>query len=125
MGKLDLSSGNWAHISDQAKVRHTAPCEASYISTNSPSSPSPQDLVQKMLHMDPNQRPTASQVLQHPWVTNRASLPDSKLAVKDTSLKRTVEATFSALTKPSTPKLDPVGLSDLAQRRQKRKSSRS
>ena len=102
MGKLDLSSGNWAHISDQAK-----------------------DLVQKMLHMDPNQRPTASQVLQHPWVANRASLPDSKLAVKDTSLKRTVEATFSALTKPSTPKLDPVGLSDLAQRRQKRKSSRS
>lgn len=78
-----------------------------------------------MLHIDPNQRPTATLVLQHPWLTSRASLPDSRLAVKDASLKKTVEATFSALTKPSTPKLDPVGLSDLAQRRQKRKSSRS
>lgn len=41
MGKLDLSSGNWAHISDQAKVRHTARCEASCISTNSPPPPPP------------------------------------------------------------------------------------
>lgn len=93
--------------------------------TASPLPPPPQDLVQKMLHIDPNQRPTAALILQHPWVTNRSFLPDSKLAIKDTSLKKTVEATFSALTKPSTPKLDPVGLSDLAQRRQKRKSSRS
>ena len=36
MGKLDLSSGNWAHISDQAKVQDTARCEASCIITNSP-----------------------------------------------------------------------------------------
>ena len=26
------------------------------------------DLVQQMLHLDPNQRPTMEQILAHPWM---------------------------------------------------------
>lgn len=35
----------------------------------------PQDLVSRMLHVDPHQRLTAGQVLRHPWVTHRDQLP--------------------------------------------------
>lgn len=35
----------------------------------------PQDLVSKMLHVDPHRRLTAGQVLRHPWVTHRDQLP--------------------------------------------------
>ena len=40
-----------------------------------------------MLHVDPMQRYTAAQVLQHQWVTSRAALPDSKLSIKDNKIK--------------------------------------
>ena len=84
-----------------------------------------QDLVKSMLHIDPNLRFTAAQVLTHQWVINRHSLPDNKLMVSDLSIKGAVEATFSALTKPTSSNLAPVNNSGLAQRRQKRKSSRT
>ena len=79
--------------------------------------------MRAMLHIDPSKRLTAAQILQHPWITNRASLPDNKLAIKNAGLKGAVEATFTALAKPVAPTLESVNNSDLAQRRKKRKSS--
>lgn len=46
----------------------------------------PQDLVSKMLHVDPHQRLTAKQVLQHPWVTQKDKLPQSQLSHQDLQL---------------------------------------
>ena len=63
-GKISLSGGNWNSVSSAAK-----------------------DLVLRMLHVDPMQRYSAAQVLQHQWVAARASLPDSKLSIKDTKIK--------------------------------------
>lgn len=48
--------------------------------------PRPQDLVSKMLHVDPHQRLTAKQVLQHPWITQKDKLPQSQLSHQDLQL---------------------------------------
>ena len=40
-----------------------------------------------MLHVDPMQRWTAAQVLSHPWITSRGSLPDFKLSINDRKIK--------------------------------------
>ena len=63
-GKVTLSGGNWDSISKGAK-----------------------DLVLRMLNIDPSQRYTATQVLTHPWITSRESLPDIKLPIRDTKIK--------------------------------------
>lgn len=42
-----------------------------------------QDLVSKMLHLDPHQRLKASQVLQHPWIVNRDYLSQDQLSRQD------------------------------------------
>ena len=63
-GRVQLSGGNWDSVSPSAK-----------------------DLVLRMLHVDPNQRWTASQVLSHPWISSRESLPESKLTLKDAKVK--------------------------------------
>ncbi len=63
-GKIPLNGGNWDSVSPSAK-----------------------DLVLRMLHVDPNQRWSAAQVLSHPWITSRDSLPESKLTIKDTKIK--------------------------------------
>ena len=73
-GKISLTGGNWNSISSAAK-----------------------DLVLRMLHVDPMQRYTAAQVLQHQWVTSRSSLPDSKLSIKDTKIKVCREDTTSLI----------------------------
>ncbi|CAI8017761.1 Ribosomal protein S6 kinase alpha-3 [Geodia barretti] len=101
-GKISLTGGNWNSISSAAK-----------------------DLVLRMLHVDPMQRYTAAQVLQHQWVTSRSSLPDSKLSIKDTKIKGAMKATFDALSRPPTATLDPVDNSTLAQRRLNKRSSNS
>lgn len=63
-GKIPLSGGNWDSVSPSAK-----------------------DLVLRMLHVDPMQRWTAAQVLSHPWISSRGSLPDFKLSVNDHKIK--------------------------------------
>lgn len=39
-----------------------------------------------MLHVDPHQRLTAQQVLQHPWITQKDKLPQSQLSHQDLQL---------------------------------------
>ena len=63
-GKIPLSGGNWDSVSPSAK-----------------------DLVLRMLHVDPMQRWTAAQVLAHPWIASRGSLPDFKLSINDHKIK--------------------------------------
>uniref|UniRef100_A0A7N8WZY1 non-specific serine/threonine protein kinase n=1 Tax=Mastacembelus armatus TaxID=205130 RepID=A0A7N8WZY1_9TELE len=79
----------------------------------------PEDLVSKMLHVDPHQRLTASQVLRHPWVTHRDQLPKYTLNRHDAPhlVKGAMAATYSALNRNIPPVLEPVGCSTLAQRR--------
>ncbi|XP_035296338.1 ribosomal protein S6 kinase alpha-2 isoform X4 [Cricetulus griseus] len=95
-GKYALSGGNWDSISDAAK-----------------------DVVSKMLHVDPQQRLTAAQVLKHPWIVNREYLPQSQLTRQDVHLvKGAMAATYFALNRtPQAPRLEPVLSSSLAQRR--------
>nr|XP_025035285.1 ribosomal protein S6 kinase alpha-1 [Pelodiscus sinensis] len=103
-GKFTLKGGNWDTVSEAAK-----------------------DLVSKMLHVDPHQRLTAKQVLQHPWITHKDSLPQSQLRHQDVQLvKGAMAATYSAInsSKPS-PQLKPIETSILAQRRVKKLPSTS
>ncbi|KAL3819812.1 hypothetical protein ACJIZ3_005717 [Penstemon smallii] len=53
---VDLKRDPWPKISERAK-----------------------DLVKKMLNPDPNQRPTADEVLDHPWLQNAKSAPNVSL----------------------------------------------
>ncbi|XP_048661791.1 ribosomal protein S6 kinase alpha-2 isoform X8 [Marmota marmota marmota] len=62
-GKYALSGGNWDSISDAAK-----------------------DVVSRMLHVDPQQRLTAVQVLKHPWIVNREFLSQNQLSRQDVHL---------------------------------------
>ncbi|OIW04179.1 hypothetical protein TanjilG_00739 [Lupinus angustifolius] len=55
-GHIDFTSDPWPSISPQAK-----------------------DLVRKMLNMDPKQRLTAYQVLNHPWIKEDGEAPDTPL----------------------------------------------
>ncbi|XP_045698785.1 ribosomal protein S6 kinase alpha-2 isoform X2 [Phyllostomus hastatus] len=96
-GKYALSGGNWDFVSDAAK-----------------------DVVSRMLHVDPQQRLTAVQVLKHPWVVNREHLSQNQLSSRqDVHLvKGAMAATYFALNRtPQAPRLEPVLSSGLAQRR--------
>eukprot|EP00794_Sanderia_malayensis_P000599 gene598-1260_t len=96
-GNVSLTGGNWDAITDLAK-----------------------DLVRRMLNIDPGRRLTAAQILTHPWLRNRHSLPDKKIQVMDTAsrIKEAVKATFSALQKsPDQKPLEPLNASHLYQRR--------
>ncbi|XP_028359800.1 ribosomal protein S6 kinase alpha-2 isoform X3 [Phyllostomus discolor] len=96
-GKYALSGGNWDFVSDAAK-----------------------DVVSRMLHVDPQQRLTAVQVLKHPWIVNREHLSQSQLSSRqDVHLvKGAMAATYFALNRtPQAPRLEPVLSSGLAQRR--------
>ncbi|KAG5891958.1 hypothetical protein JTB14_002229 [Gonioctena quinquepunctata] len=105
-GKLDLQSGCWSGISNEAKM-----------------------LVTDMLHISPHRRPTAAQIVKKGWVNSQASLfYQSKTAsvnnrqilnsTTDSHLKEAVEATFRAIaTSPQIAHLGPVAMSELARRR--------
>lgn len=64
----------------------TAVCAPAGPSHQPPCPLCPQDLVSKMLHVDPHQRLTAKQVLQHPWITQKDKLPQSQLSHQDLQL---------------------------------------
>lgn len=103
-GRIDLESGNWVSVSTEAK-----------------------DLVQKMMHLDPNRRPTASQVLQHNWIQHRNVLPTHRLPLQEPSVvKGAMAATYHAMSQsPRPPHLMPVFTSELAQRRWRKSRPKS
>lgn len=93
-----MIEGNWNHVSSPAK-----------------------DLVRKMLDLDPAKRLTTAQVIAHPWIQQRHSLPENQLAMQDARLvKGAVAATYRAISSsPLAPHLAPVQNSQLAMRRRK------
>eukprot|EP00057_Strongylocentrotus_purpuratus_P020295 XP_011674769.1 PREDICTED: ribosomal protein S6 kinase alpha-2 [Strongylocentrotus purpuratus] len=100
---LTMNGGNWDNISDRAK-----------------------DLISRMLHVDPFQRPSTKQVLQHTWFQRIDLLSETKLKAPETTLvKSAVKATFKALNQAQAEQgpLEPVTASNLAQRRKLKKLS--
>ncbi|XP_035783748.1 ribosomal protein S6 kinase 2 beta-like isoform X2 [Anopheles albimanus] len=113
-GKVDLETGKWPTISTEVK-----------------------DLLRQMLHIIPQRRPTAAQILRHPWLsrlgarptanitvpqyTDRATMVEPSQAMKANenteAIKGAVNATFRAISSPQAANLGPVGMSDLARRR--------
>ncbi|CAH0552566.1 unnamed protein product [Brassicogethes aeneus] len=116
-GKLDLQSGRWANVSVEAK-----------------------NLVTEMLHIAPQRRPTAANLVKHPWLngispatyqlsqsTSQNTLKTNQLTSQSNDstslqdclqLKETVAATFRAIaTSPQVAHLGPVAMSELARRR--------
>ncbi|NXU49827.1 KS6A3 kinase, partial [Turnix velox] len=111
-GKFTLSGGYWNTVSDTAKAStFTLSFGGCKMYSN--------DLVSKMLHVDPHQRLTAAQVLSHPWIVHCDQLPQYQLNRQDAPhlVKGAVAATYSALNRNQSPVLEPVGRSTLAQRR--------
>ncbi|NWU81371.1 KS6A3 kinase, partial [Onychorhynchus coronatus] len=108
-GKFSLSGGYWNTVSDTAKAILLLFALTLCI----------QDLVSKMLHVDPHQRLTAAQVLSHPWIVHCDQLPQYQLNRQDAPhlVKGAMAATYSALNRNQSPVLEPVGRSTLAQRR--------
>ena len=99
---VDVSSGCWSRVSPTAK-----------------------NLVEKMLHVDPKQRYRAIDVLRHPFLTERLSLPTRILHHERDSrqVKEDVGRIFEALNAPPSLNLNPVVQSSLAKRRANRSSS--
>jgi len=99
---LGFESGNWRSVSSSAK-----------------------DLIRLMLDVEPQKRPTAAQILAHPWMTSPNPL-STQLVVgtKVQDVKGAISATFDALrhTNLVTPALGNIGQSDLARRRRKSKT---
>ncbi|NP_001296628.1 ribosomal protein S6 kinase 2 beta [Hydra vulgaris] len=96
-GNIVLNGGSWDNVTDSAK-----------------------DLLRKMLYVDPSQRLSAAQVLQHPWLRFKSSIPDRKMTLNETAsrIKEAVKNTFSAVHKaPDTKPLSGVQSSGLHQRR--------
>lgn len=97
-----MQGGNWENVSSLAK-----------------------DLIKKMLHVDPYQRPDSTHVLKHQWFQTREKLSQNRLTAQDyQQVKGAVKATFSALNQaPNHNPLEPVTSSGLAQRRKLKKLS--
>lgn len=80
-----------------------------------------------MLHVAPQRRPTAMQLVKHPWVNQCFVSQNQQIAQKccannsncnEVHLKETVAATFRAIaTSPQVAHLGPVAMSELARRR--------
>lgn len=109
-GYIDLSSGHWENVSHEVK-----------------------DLLRKMLHIVPQKRPLAAQILCHPWMLQQ---PPPEIRTTDVSgmsqprpeetaaaLRGAVAATFRAIASPQAANVGPVGMSELARRRARDKPS--
>ncbi|XP_076667329.1 ribosomal protein S6 kinase 2 beta [Andrena cerasifolii] len=103
-GYIDTESGIWCQISTEAK-----------------------ELVKRMIHVDPNRRPTAAAILKYSWIANRHRLPQKVLpySTRDPhSLKRAVAEAYRAMSSsPRSPHIGPVVMSELARRRTQAKPS--
>ncbi|XP_033172169.1 ribosomal protein S6 kinase 2 beta [Drosophila mauritiana] len=114
-GQIDFTSSRWALISVPAK-----------------------ELLRQMLHIVPENRPTAAQILEHDWLreqfaggvqlTEYAVAPGSQLSLGaqqqqqnhiSLALRGAVDATFRAIAIPQAANVGPVELSMLAKRRAK------
>ena len=70
-----------------------------------------------MLHVDPNQRLTATGILQHPWVHDRTLSTNPLPRAGVSKLKTTVTATLRAMTQAvPVVELKSIGISSLASR---------
>ena len=82
-----------------------------------------QDLVKKMLFVDPKKRYKAIDVLNHSFIRNRDLLPSHLLSHQEPSLiKANMGRVFDAINVPPLINLEPVNTSELARRRAKRRS---
>jgi len=103
--KFRLEGGDWNSVSDYAK-----------------------DLVKRMLDVEPSNRPTAVQVLNHPWMKS-SNQPNTHLFAEKASkdVKGAVSATFNAIRRQNqaTPALGNITMSNLARRRRKSKAKNS
>ncbi|XP_017119395.1 ribosomal protein S6 kinase 2 beta [Drosophila elegans] len=114
-GHIDFTSSRWALVSVPAK-----------------------ELLRQMLHIVPENRPTAARILEHPWLreqfaggvqlTEYAMAPGSQLSLGaqqqqqnhiSMALRGAVDATFRAIAIPQAANVGPVELSMLAKRRAK------
>lgn len=98
-------------------------------------SPEAKDLLRQMLHIVPQRRPTAAQILRHPWILQQSQMVvqpieatntilNTSSALRDSTaaaLKGAVNATFRAISSPQAANVGPVGMSALAKRRAKDK----
>ncbi|GLV31833.1 Ribosomal protein S6 kinase II [Carabus blaptoides fortunei] len=113
-GRLELDDAEWRHVSREAR-----------------------ELLATMLHVAPQKRPTATQLVQHSWLTPgrhrivhgepiRMSHPVGNCSSSSGGgrhLRETVAATYRALAiSPQAANLGPVAMSELARRRFKDKA---
>lgn len=99
------------------------------------TSPAVKDLLRQMLHIVPENRPTAAQILQHPWLREQSTgsvrlteyattaassgLTSNSVREATLALRGAVDATFRAIAIPQAANVGPVELSKLAKRRAK------
>lgn len=82
-----------------------------------------QDLVTRMLELDPIKRITAAGILNHKWITEKEQLPTHQLIFSDSDLvKANMSLVFDAIKKPVPLILKPIETSCLAKRRAKCKT---
>lgn len=64
-----------------------------------------QDLVRRLLHVDPHKRPTARQIELHGWISERRSLPEREVipAQPSPTVKKQIEDTYRYSLPPSSP----------------------
>ena len=70
--KLDFNKGYWAGVSDEAK-----------------------DFVKQLLQRDPEQRPTAKQALQHPWLKGGTVAERTKGKPLSLSVVQRIQVSFA------------------------------
>ncbi|KAF1745510.1 hypothetical protein MXB_2534 [Myxobolus squamalis] len=72
-GQIDLTTGVWPKVSEEAK-----------------------QLIYSMVHLDPSVRPSANQILTHSWIVNKGMLSNVRLQQDSWRLKDAMKIMFSA-----------------------------